>query len=98
MAYKCAICGKGVMYGHNVSHAKNRTRRRFRPNLRYGNIRLNGESTRVRLCMKCLKRAKKDGTYVLPYVKAADEKPLITEKLELPEQMPKHKPLQIKRD
>ena len=33
MSRKCAITGKGVMSGNNVSHAKNRTRRRFLPNL-----------------------------------------------------------------
>ncbi|HCS78193.1 TPA: 50S ribosomal protein L28, partial [Patescibacteria group bacterium] len=30
---KCANCGKGIMIGHRVSHAKNRTRRIFKPNL-----------------------------------------------------------------
>lgn len=33
MAKRCQITGKGVMTGNNVSHAKNRTRRRFLPNL-----------------------------------------------------------------
>tara|TARA_B100000686_G_C16605243_1_gene870811 strand:- start:688 stop:987 length:300 start_codon:yes stop_codon:yes gene_type:complete len=33
MSRKCVITGKGVMSGNNVSHAKNRTRRRFLPNL-----------------------------------------------------------------
>ncbi|MCP4923195.1 MAG: 50S ribosomal protein L28 [bacterium] len=33
MARRCGITGKGVMAGNNVSHAKNRTRRRFLPNL-----------------------------------------------------------------
>ena len=33
MARRCAITGKGVMTGNNVSHANNRTRRRFLPNL-----------------------------------------------------------------
>lgn len=33
MARRCAISGKGVMTGNNVSHANNRTRRRFLPNL-----------------------------------------------------------------
>ena len=34
MARRCAISGKGPMSGNNVSHAKNRTKRRFLPNLR----------------------------------------------------------------
>jgi large subunit ribosomal protein L28 len=33
MARKCALTGKTVMAGNNVSHANNRTRRRFLPNL-----------------------------------------------------------------
>ncbi len=33
MARRCMITGKGVMSGNNVSHAMNRTRRRFLPNI-----------------------------------------------------------------
>ncbi len=33
MARKCIVSGKGVMSGNNVSHANNKTRRRFLPNL-----------------------------------------------------------------
>lgn len=33
MARRCGITGKGVMAGNNVSHANNKTRRRFLPNL-----------------------------------------------------------------
>jgi large subunit ribosomal protein L28 len=33
MSRRCAITGKGVMTGNNVSHAHNKTRRRFLPNL-----------------------------------------------------------------
>ena len=33
MARRCEITGKGVMSGHNVSHANNKTKRRFLPNL-----------------------------------------------------------------
>ncbi|HEY8575313.1 MAG TPA: 50S ribosomal protein L28 [Devosia sp.] len=33
MARRCDLTGKGVMVGNNVSHALNRTRRRFLPNL-----------------------------------------------------------------
>ena len=33
MSRRCAITGKGVMAGNNVSHANNRTRRRFLPNV-----------------------------------------------------------------
>ncbi len=33
MSRRCAITGKGVQTGNNVSHANNKTRRRFLPNL-----------------------------------------------------------------
>jgi large subunit ribosomal protein L28 len=33
MARRCAVTGKGVQVGHNVSHANNKTKRRFLPNL-----------------------------------------------------------------
>jgi large subunit ribosomal protein L28 len=33
MSRRCELTGKGVMYGNNVSHANNKTRRRFLPNL-----------------------------------------------------------------
>lgn len=33
MARKCPITGKAPMSGHNVSHANNKTKRRFLPNL-----------------------------------------------------------------
>ena len=41
MAKRCQITGKGVMTGNNVSHANNRTRRRFLPNLQA--MRLHSE-------------------------------------------------------
>ncbi|MCE9522745.1 MAG: 50S ribosomal protein L28 [Alphaproteobacteria bacterium] len=33
MARRCELTGKGVMSGHNVSHANNKTKRKFRPNV-----------------------------------------------------------------
>ncbi|MEM8663007.1 MAG: 50S ribosomal protein L28 [Pseudomonadota bacterium] len=33
MARRCELTGKGVMVGNNVSHANNKTKRQFRPNL-----------------------------------------------------------------
>lgn len=53
--YRCANCGKGIMVGHNVSHAKNRTRKVFKPNLHPAKITVDGTTKRVRLCTKCLR-------------------------------------------
>ena len=56
--YKCFNCGKGIMVGHNVSHAKNRTRKVFKPNLHKTRLIVDGRSMRVRLCTKCLRVVK----------------------------------------
>ena len=46
MSRVCAIIGKGPMVGNNVSHAKNRTKRRFLPNLRTIRVTLEDGTTR----------------------------------------------------
>lgn len=56
---KCSSCGKGVMYGHNVSHSKRRTRKIFKPNLHQTRVVLNGTSMRLKLCTKCQRTFKK---------------------------------------
>jgi large subunit ribosomal protein L28 len=38
MARRCTVTGKGVQSGNNVSHAKNRTRRRFLPNVQENRV------------------------------------------------------------
>lgn len=54
---KCDNCGKGIMYGHNVSHAKNRTRRIFKPNLHKSRIKVVGAGYQtLKLCTKCLRK------------------------------------------
>lgn len=35
MAQKCPVTGKGPLVGNNVSHANNKTKRRYLPNLQY---------------------------------------------------------------
>lgn len=68
MGLKCANCGKGVMYGHKVSHAKNRTKRLFAPNLHWARIAVGGGGKRVRLCTKCLRKLKKESKPSAPTV------------------------------
>ena len=58
MAMKCMNCGKGVMYGHNVSHAKNRTRKIFRPNLHSARVLVGTTKKTTKLCTKCLRTVK----------------------------------------
>jgi len=59
MAMKCMSCGKGVMYGHNVSHSKRRTRKIFKPNLHSARIETTTGFVRLKLCTKCLRTIKK---------------------------------------
>lgn len=56
---KCFNCGKGIQYGHNVSHSKRRTKRVFKPNLHEARILVGGNRKKVRLCTKCLRLYRK---------------------------------------
>ena len=49
MSRVCQITGKGPMVGNNVSHANNKTKRRFLPNLHYRRFWLETERRWVRL-------------------------------------------------
>lgn len=49
MAKKCPITGKGPMVGNNVSHANNKTKRRYLPNLQYKRFWLETEKRFVRI-------------------------------------------------
>jgi large subunit ribosomal protein L28 len=56
MAKRCEVCGKGPQFGNNVSHANNRTRRRFNPNLQEIRVqRPQGGNVRMRVCTSCIK-------------------------------------------
>ncbi|HVT00953.1 MAG TPA: 50S ribosomal protein L28 [Patescibacteria group bacterium] len=59
MAFKCDNCGKGISWGHRVSHAKNRTNHAFRPNIQKKKIVVDGRSMSVKLCASCIKTLKK---------------------------------------
>lgn len=58
MAKVCQICGKKPMYGNNVSHANNKTRRRFEPNLQRVHAIIKGEKKRIMVCTSCLQAGK----------------------------------------
>ena len=49
MARVCQVTGKGPMVGNNVSHANNKTKRRFLPNLQYRRVWVESENRWVRL-------------------------------------------------
>lgn len=61
MARKCAITGKGPMSGNNVSHANNKTKRRFLPNLRTVRVTLEDGTTRkIKVAASTLRTMKKN--------------------------------------
>ena len=49
MSRVCQVTGKGPMVGNNVSHANNKTKRRFLPNLHYRRFWVESENRWVRL-------------------------------------------------
>jgi large subunit ribosomal protein L28 len=63
MARRCAITGKGVLTGNNVSHANNRTRRRFLPNLQETSVLSDalGQTVRLRVTTRGLKTIEHNG-------------------------------------
>ena len=56
MSKVCDICGKGPQVGNNVSHANNKTKRRFMPNLQSVRAQLqSGEVKRIKVCAQCIR-------------------------------------------
>ncbi len=58
MSQVCELCGKRPQTGNNVSHAHNKTKRRFNPNLQSVRSLENGQVRRVRVCTRCLRSGK----------------------------------------
>ncbi len=58
MARVCEICGKGPRAGNNVSHANNKTKRRWYPNLQNVRALVDGKPKRIRVCTRCLRSNK----------------------------------------
>jgi large subunit ribosomal protein L28 len=56
---KCEICGKTPQSGHNVSHSKRHTKRKWLPNIQRATIVRNGEKTRLSICTRCLRTLQK---------------------------------------
>lgn len=63
MARRCAITGKGVLTGNNVSHANNKTRRRFLPNLQETSVLSDalGQMVRLKVTTRGLKTIEHNG-------------------------------------
>jgi len=58
MSRVCEICGKKPIVGYNVSHAHNKTKRRWLPNLQKVKTIQNGRKKKIRVCTSCIKSGK----------------------------------------
>ena len=70
MSRRCSITGKGVLAGNNVSHAHNKTRRRFLPNVQSTSMLSDAlrEPVRLKLSTRAIRTIEKNGgidTYLL---------------------------------
>jgi large subunit ribosomal protein L28 len=76
MARRCAITGKGVQVGHNVSHANNKTKRRFLPNLQITSLLSDvlGRSVRMRISTNGMRTIEQNGGLDAFLTSTADRK------------------------
>jgi large subunit ribosomal protein L28 len=63
MSRRCELTGKGVLSGNNVSHANNKTRRRFLPNLQVSSLLSDtlGSAVRMRLSTRAIRTVEHNG-------------------------------------
>ncbi len=55
MAKECEVCGKKPVTGNNVSHAHNKTRTRWYPNLQKVRALDNGRVRSMKVCTRCIR-------------------------------------------
>jgi large subunit ribosomal protein L28 len=89
MSRRCEITGKGVLSGNNVSHANNKTRRRFLPNLQVTSLLSDslGHEVRMRLSTRGIRTVEHNGgidAYLLgtPNSKLTGEAKLLKRRIE----------------
>ena len=58
MASVCDVCGKGPVFGNNVSFSHRRTRRRWNPNIQPVRTIVSGTPKRLNVCTSCIKAGK----------------------------------------
>ena len=63
MSRRCELTGKGVLVGHHVSHANNKTKRVFRPNLQTVSLASDalGHGVRLKISMNALRSLDRSG-------------------------------------
>jgi large subunit ribosomal protein L28 len=63
MSRRCELTGKGLLVGHNVSHANNKTKRVYRPNLQTISLASEalGNSYKLKISMNALRSVDRSG-------------------------------------
>ena len=90
MSRRCALTGKGVQTGNNVSHAHNKTRRRFLPNLQKMSLlsEVLGQSVSLRLSASAIRTVEHKGGLDAYLLDSSDDE-LSTEILRLKKRVKK---------
>jgi large subunit ribosomal protein L28 len=75
MSRRCELTGKAVMTGHHVSHANNKTKRVFRPNLQLVSLASDalGQKVRLKISMNALRSVDRSGGLDVFLLKAKDD-------------------------
>jgi large subunit ribosomal protein L28 len=55
---KCDICGKGVQFGHNVSHSNKKTNAAWKPNIKKVRVTESGRVSNKYVCTRCIRSGK----------------------------------------
>ena len=97
MSRRCEITGKGVLAGNNVSHANNKTRRRFLPNLQVTSLLSDtlGLSVRLRLSTRAIRTVEHNGG-IDAFLRSTPDTKLTTEGLALKRRIERAKTKQDK--
>ena len=73
MAKQCDVCGKSTVFGQQVSHAHNVTKRTWEPNLQTVRATVGGRTKRIRVCTRCLRSGKVQKPAVRRYEKQPEQ-------------------------
>jgi len=76
MSRRCELTGKALLVGHNVSHANNKTKKIYRPNLQVVSLasELLGNSYKLRISMSALRTLDRAGGLDVFLLKAKEDK------------------------
>jgi large subunit ribosomal protein L28 len=90
MARRCALTGKEVQFGHNVSHSMRATNRRFEPNIQKVSMtsEILGSKIRLRIAVRTIRTVQKKGG-LDGFLLGTDDRKLMPDALRLKRQIKK---------